>query len=219
METVQGDEKDVIFVSIGYGKTSNGRLYTNFGQINKTGGERRLNVIMTRAKLRCELFANFSHIDLKELQGSKESPNKNVDILCKFLEYAATRKIKSEPKGQRTFDSPFEIQVYKEIEKMGFKVTPQVYSNGFYVDMAIHHPKRSGEYVLGVECDGATYHSSGWAKRRDRIRENILKENGWEIYRIWSTDWFRSQENEIKKLKDVIEERIRYWHKEGTPKF
>ena len=208
LETVQGDERDVIFVSLGYGKDANGKLSRNFGPINRKGGEKRLNVIMTRARKRCELFANFSPNEMKSYLSGQQSPNKNIGILYKFMEYAKTGRIESKPPPQRPPDSAFEIDVCKEIEKMGYRVTPQIPSCEFYIDLAVHHPGKSGVYVLGVECDGATYHRTRWAKIRDRIREDILKKNGWKIYRIWSTDWFNSRENEIEKLQNAIKESI-----------
>ena len=212
LETVQGNEMDVVFVSVGYGKDEFGKLTRNFGPINKHGGEKRLNVIMTRAKRKCEIFSNFRHIDLSEVSLSTHDQNRGVNVLCEFLRYAETGRLSKVITGrsERDFDSPFELQVYKEIEKMGYKVSSQVGTCGFFIDLAVHCPNQSGKYALGIECDGASYHGTDWAKNRDRIRQMILEKNEWDIYRIWSTNWFSTQIGEIEKLKRAIEEAIRY---------
>ena len=212
LETVQGDERDVIFISVGYGKDSFGKLTANFGPINRKGGEKRLNVIMTRAKSRCEIFSNFRYTDLEDILSATKNRNKSVEIFCNYLQYAENRQLSDLilRETQRGFDSPFEIDVYKEIEKMGYKAVSQVGTHGFFIDLAISCPNRPGKYALGIECDGASYHSSGWARNRDRIRQKILENHGWEIYRIWSTDWFSRRDDQIKKLKDKIENAIRF---------
>ena len=153
----------------------------------------------------------YSQIFFIQILPPQKSTAKGVKILKQFLYYARTGKIEiSNNSPRRGFDSPFESDVYDEIEKMGYSVSSQVGSNGFSIDLAVEDPHRAGYYLLGIECDGASYHSSGWAKERDRARELILKESGWNIYRIWSTNWFESRKTEIEKLHKKIKELIRY---------
>ena len=205
LETVQGDERDVIFVSVGYGMREDGKMSMRFGPINHTGGEKRLNVAMTRAREKCELFCNFQHIDIAPTKKMAEG----VRVLKQFLKYAKTRKLEFPTKSRPDQEmNPFEYQVYLEIEKMGYRADSQVGSSGFFIDLAVLNPESPSSYLLGVECDGATYHSGSWRRERDRIRENILRESGWKIHRIWSTDWFYSKESEIERLKTAIQNQV-----------
>lgn len=202
LENVQGDERDIIFVSICYGKNTEGRLFKRFGPINQKGGERRLNVLFTRARLKCVLFSNFTAGDLS----IEESDAKGLRIFKAFLDYAQNRRFNMSERTHKPTDSPFEDSVKAVLEKEGYEVHPQIGSAGYFVDLAIPHPEQKGRYLLGIECDGATYHSSKSARERDRLRQGVLEGLGWNIYRIWSTDWFRQPTLELKKLLDYIAE-------------
>ncbi|WP_028987062.1 DUF3320 domain-containing protein [Thermicanus aegyptius] len=201
LENVQGDERDVMFISIGYGKTEDGYLSMDFGALNRDGGERRLNVLITRARFRCEVFANMTDydIDLSRTQAQ------GMKALKTFLRYARTGILEIPKDTDREADSPFEEVVAETIRSMGYEVRKQVGSGGFYIDLAVVDPESPGRYVLGVECDGATYHSARSARDRDRLRQQVLEGLGWYIHRIWSTDWFRHPDREQKRLAEAIE--------------
>mgnify|MGYP002478974089 CR=1 FL=1 len=201
LENVQGDERDVMFISIGYGKTGDGYVSMDFGALNCNGGERRLNVLITRARIRCEVFTNITDddIDLSRTQAQ------GMKALKTFLKYARTGILDIPKATDREADSPFEEAVAEAIVSMGYEVRKQVGSGGFYIDLAVVDPESPGRYVLGVECDGATYHSARSARDRDRLRQQVLEGLGWNIHRIWSTDWFRHPDRERKRLAEAIE--------------
>ena len=206
LENVQGDERDVIFISIGYGKDEAGNMSMNFGPMNKEGGERRLNVLITRARKRCEVFCNFlsEDIDLGRTQAI------GMIALKKYLKYAKTGNLDLPQSSGREADSYFEEEVAHEIRSHGFEVDHQIGSAGFFVDLGIKNPELPDEYLLGIECDGATYHSTKSARDRDRIRQEVLERLGWNIYRIWSTDWFMNKEKETQKLLREIRKHQSY---------
>ena len=200
LENVQGDERDVIFISVTYGKDSNGNFYQRFGPINQKNGYRRLNVLFSRAKKRMEVFCSFSadNIAVTSAKGAKS--------LKGFLEYAETGRlpVPSGPTG-RQMDSKFELSVANAIQKMGYKVEPQFGVAGYFIDLAIESPGKPGHFMLAVECDGATYHSSKSARDRDRLRQQNLENLGWKVHRIWSTDWFRNEKRETLKLREILQ--------------
>jgi hypothetical protein len=199
IENVQGDERDVILVSVGYGPIiAGGRLSSmSFGPVNGEGGERRLNVLFTRARIRCEVFASFDPGDIDLSRTAGEGPR----ILKRFLEFAKNGRLEENSPTGLDADSAFEEDVANVIRGYGFLADPQVGSAGFRVDLGIRHPDRPGTYILAVECDGATYHSALWARERDRLRQDVLEHLGWRFHRIWSTDWFYNRRAEIERLR------------------
>ncbi|MBP0593614.1 DUF3320 domain-containing protein [Paraburkholderia sp. LEh10] len=202
IENVQGDERDVILVSVCYGPvTPGGRLASmTFGPVNMEGGERRLNVLFTRARVRCEVFASFDPGDIDPSRVSRDGAR----ILKRFLEFAKNGNMDdSRPTGEMA-DTPFEEDVANVIRSFGYLADPQVGSAGFRIDMGVRHPDRPGTYVLAVECDGATYHSALWARERDRLRQDVLEHLGWRFHRIWSTDWFYNRRAEIERLRVAL---------------
>ena len=202
LENVQGDERDVIYISIGYGRDTKGRLTMNFGPLGKDGGERRLNVLITRARRRCEVFTNLNadDIDLSRTNA------RGVVALKRYLKYAETGTSDiSIPTGKEA-DSPFEEEVADALRQLGFQVDHQIGSAGYFIDLGVKDPERPGRYLLGIECDGATYHSAQSARDRDRLRQQVLEGLGWRIHRIWSTDWFRTLNHELRKTAEAIEE-------------
>jgi hypothetical protein len=202
LENVQGDERDVILVSIGYGpSTVGGRLGSmSFGPVNADGGERRLNVLFTRARVRCEIFASFDPGDIDLSRVSREGPR----ILKRFLEFAKSGRLDEPVVTGELPETPFEEDVAAAIRSFGFLVDPQVGSVGFRIDLGIRHPERPGTYILAVECDGATYHSALWARERDRLRQDVLEHLGWRFHRIWSTDWFYNRRAETNRLREAL---------------
>lgn len=204
LENVQGDERDVVFISVGYGRDQNGAIAMNFGPLNREGGERRLNVLISRARRRCEVFTNLRSDDID----LSRTASTGVAAFKRYLQFAATGQMEmAEPTG-RAMDSPFEEAVALAIRGAGYRVEPQVGVGSFRIDLAVVDPERPGRYVLGIECDGATYHSALTARDRDRIRQSVLEGLGWRIHRIWSTDWFRSPEAELRRAVAAIERAI-----------
>ncbi len=202
LENVQGDERDVIFISVGYGRDIKGKITMNFGPLNKKGGERRLNVLITRAKQRSEVFTNLTADDIDP---GPTNPS-GVVALKRYLKYAQTDELDDIPESNgRSPDSPFEVEVAEALRGCGYKIDYQIGIAGYFIDLGVKDPERPGRYLLGIECDGATYHSAQSARDRDRIRQNHLEDLGWRIHRIWSTDWFRSPDSELKKAAEAIE--------------
>lgn len=201
LENVQGDERDVIFISIGYGKDKDGYFGQNFGPVSSQGGERRLNVLFTRARKRCTVFASMSYEDIRTDVSAHEGPR----VLKAYLKYAATGDMDIPQLTGEEMDSPFERDVANVLLSHGYDVEAQVGSSGFKIDLAVRNPSRKQDYLLAIECDGARYHSSAWARERDRLRQQVLEGKGWEFHRIWSTDWFYNRETEVKKMLTAIE--------------
>ena len=202
LENVQGDERDYIFISIGYGKTQEGYFAMGFGPLNREGGERRLNVLVTRARKCCRVFANF---DANDLDLNRTSA-RGVAALKTYLKFAKTQILDVPTPVGGEADSPFEEEVARSLVSLGYEIDLQVGSGGFRVDLGVVDPQKPGRYVLGIECDGATYHSARSARDRDRLREEVLKRLGWRIHRIWSTDWFLDREKEIRRTVEAIEQ-------------
>lgn len=207
LETVQGDERDTIIFSIAYGKDSQGRLLMNFGPLNREGGERRLNVAVTRAKYNVRLVSSmhYTDIDLSKTQSV------GAKLLREYLDYAENGEIAlSRSVSVNSFDnydSEFEMEVCEFLREKGFCVDTQVGCSSFKIDMALRRPD-SSDYLLAIECDGATYHSSKSARDRDRLRQEILERMGWKFYRIWSTDWFRNKLVEKERLLEAAKAAI-----------
>ena len=201
LETVQGDERDVIFISTVYGRErTGGPVMRRFGPITHSGGERRLNVLFSRARQRMEVFSSMQANDITVGPGVSEG----VRILRDYLEYAATGKIETGIDTGREPESPFEEYVLERLRGLGLEVDPQVGVAGFRIDLGVRHPDYPHGYLLGVECDGRAYHSALSVRDRDRLREAVLRDLGWDIYRIWSTDWFEDADRELKKLMEHI---------------
>ena len=218
IETVQGDERDTIIISIGYGPDpTTKQISMNFGPLNKDGGYRRLNVAITRAKYNVILVSSIkdNDIDLNRTEA------RGMRLLKKYLTFAEHGL---DPKQDRldytaSVDSPFEADVASEIERMSYDVHLQVGSSGYKIDLAVVHPKISSSYIMGVECDGALYHSSKSARDRDRLRQEVLEHRGWIIYRIWSTDWFKHRDREIGRLKLAIENALTNFNTQKNNKY
>lgn len=195
LENVQGDERDVIYISMTYGPPEpGGRVYQRFGPINSDTGWRRLNVLFTRAKKRMHIFSSMRSNDIVAGQTSK----RGVRALRDFLKYCETGILhQTERDTGKEPDSDFEISVMTALRDEGFECIPQVGVDHFFIDVAVIDPGRPGRYLMGIECDGATYHSAKSTRDRDRLRQTILERLGWRIRRIWSTDWFKNPQGEL----------------------
>ncbi|MBC2637514.1 MULTISPECIES: AAA domain-containing protein [unclassified Rhodococcus (in: high G+C Gram-positive bacteria)] len=196
LERVQGDERDAIILSIGYGKSADGRMVYRFGPLNNDGGERRLNVAVSRAKRRMTLVSSFGSTDL--------DPNRLHARGAQLLrEYLAFMESGGKDLGSSTpvppALNPFEIDVRDRLTRAGIPLTAQYGVGGYRIDFAAQHPEQRGRMVLAIEADGASYHSSHTARDRDRLRQEHLERLGWRFHRIWSTDWFRDPDTEVAK--------------------
>jgi superfamily I DNA and/or RNA helicase len=211
LENVQGDERDVIIVSMTYGpKSSGGRVFQRFGPINSDVGWRRLNVLFTRSKKRMQIFSSMGSEDIITDATSK----RGVQALRDFLAFCETGILhKTEIETGRAPDSNFEIAVMEVLRDKGFECVPQVGVAGFFIDIAVIDPGNPGRYLMGIECDGANYHSAKSARDRDRLRQMILERLGWRICRIWSTDWYKNPHAQlqpiVRELKTLKTERLK----------
>lgn len=206
IERVQGDERDAIILSIGYGKNSNQTLVYRFGPLLTEGGERRLNVAVTRAKSRLTLVSSFSSRDM----APERSSAKGVQLLRQYLQYVESGGTNlGDMVRDRPALNPFEVDVRDTLTKRGLSLTPQYGTSGYWIDFAVRHPSQPGRYVLAIECDGATYHSSPSARDRDRLRQEQLERLGWRFHRIWSTDWFRNKNACADKVVAAYEQALR----------
>ena len=199
IERVQGDERDAIILSVGYHKDTHGNLPYRFGPILQEGGERRLNVAVTRARSRLTLVSSFSHRDMDP----NRSEAKGVDLLRKYLEYAASGAESLPSIVPAAPLNPFELSVKDGLERRGIPITPQYGASGYRIDFACVHPDEPGRMVLAIEADGASIHSIPTVRDRDRLRQQVLESKGWRFHRIWSTAWFRDREAELDKAEEA----------------
>ena len=207
LETVQGDERDVILFSITYGPDEAGHVTMNFGPLNRTGGERRLNVAMTRARSEMMVFTTMppERIDLARTQA------RAVADLKHFLEYAergASALGAAVHGSMGDFESPFEVAVARGLQQKGWTVHPQIGVSAYRIDMGIVHPDLPGLYLAGIECDGAMYHSSAYARERDKIRQGVLEGLGWTLFRVWSTDWWTNRSKALEELDQALNQHL-----------
>jgi very-short-patch-repair endonuclease len=207
LENVQGDERDVIFFSIGYGKAPDGSLHMNFGPLSKIGGERRLNVAVTRAKYHVKLISSLLPQDIPLERTQSIGVHRLRDYMQMAIDGSLPRYSSSQ--NEKFFDSPFEEDVYEVLVEMGYEVHTQVGCSGYRVDLAVVDPLKPDRYLLGIECDGKTYHSSKVARDRDRLRQQVLENLGWKIHRIWSQEWFKKRKLEVTRLKNILN-KVRY---------
>jgi Protein of unknown function (DUF4011)/REase_MTES_1575/AAA domain/Transcription elongation factor, GreA/GreB, C-term len=200
LENVQGDERDVIFISTTFGPVPNTNVVRqNFGPISRNNGWRRLNVLFTRAKRAVHLFTSMRPSDIKD---DPATPRGTRELKA-YLDYAVTGNlVQPEVDQNATSESPFEESVSEVLIQAGYTVVPQLGVAGYRIDIAVRHPQYPSVYLAGIECDGATYHSGVSVRDRDRIRQEILESLGWRdrIWRIWSTDWFRRPQDEAVRL-------------------
>ena len=204
IERVQGDEREAIILSVGYcGRRRDGRLAHRFGPINQKGGERRLNVAVTRARSRLTLVSSFGHHDMTP--GLKAE---GVELLRKYLEFAASGGASLGAGGTDVPLNPFELSVADGLKSRGIEFIPQYGVSGYRIDFACHYPGQPGRMVLAIEADGASIHSRTTVRERDRLRQQVLEGMGWSFHRIWSTNWFRDREAELDKAVRAYKEAV-----------
>ena len=204
LENVQGDERDVIILSLCYGYDKQGLITMNFGPVNKAGGERRLNVAVTRARERTILVASIKASDIDVESVSSEG----IVILRYYLEYAEKGPVTLKPPEAEPVASMSSIEkdVAMVIQKLGYTIVPQVGCSTCPIDMGVVDPQDSGGYLLGIEFDGVTYLNSTSARDRDRLRAEVLKQLGWRIHHVWSPTWIARRDSEIRQLSHALEE-------------
>jgi superfamily I DNA and/or RNA helicase len=202
LENVQGDERDVIFISCTYGPQEAGaaQMPQRFGPINSAAGGRRLNVLFTRSKKRMHVFSSMTEGHIL----ASDTSSDGVHALKSFLAYAQTGKLAQQIHTGKQPDSDFEISVLDALKLEGFTCIPQVGVAGYFIDLAVQDPGQPGRYLMGIECDGATYHSAKSARDRDRLRQSVLESLGWTINRIWSTDWFKNPQAQLKPIIELL---------------
>lgn len=215
LERVQGDERDAIILSIGYGKDRNGKLPYRFGPLLQEGGERRLNVAVTRARRRMTVVSSFSHLDMDPGRSSA----KGVELLRRYLEFAASsgRSLGDLGVAGGVPMNHFEASVYDALTARGIPLQGQWGASRFRIDLVAQHPDEPGRLVLAIECDGASYHAAPTARDRDRLRQQQLEALGWRFHRIWSTDWFLRREEEIDRAVRAYEKAVQLSDDDPSP--
>jgi very-short-patch-repair endonuclease len=203
LENIQGDERDVIFISVTYARATDGRLRYNFGPLNGENGWRRLNVLTTRARQRMKVFSSMKGDEIN----AAATTSRGANLLREFLLFAERGRLES-VSASLTADteSPFERDVVTELTNRGVTVVPQIGVAGYRIDLAVLDEAVPGRFLCGIECDGVAYHSAESARDRDRLRQQVLEARGWVIHRVWSTDWFKDRPGQIERLLKLIEE-------------
>ncbi|WP_456269651.1 DUF3320 domain-containing protein [Kushneria sp. AK178] len=207
LENIQGDERDVMLFSITFGPDHAGKLSMAFGALNGDGGEKRLNVAVTRARQELHVFTSIraEQIDLARTRAT------GVKHLKAFLDFAARGPIALPAQDEGSLgpvENVFEASIKNAIEARGWELRPQIGVSGFRIDLGVVHPDHAGVYLAGIECDGATYHGSATARDRDKIRQAVLENLGWTILRIWSTDWFRNPDMVVDRMHTALTEHL-----------
>jgi len=203
LERVQGDERDAIILSIGYGKHPDGRMRYQWGPLLRDGGERRLNVAATRAKHRLTLVSSFSGYDVDPERVTKAGAR----LLADYLEYASSGGTAPEASGAAELN-PFEADVKERLAACGIAVVPQYGVGGYRVDFAATHPEDAGRMVLAIEADGESYRESGSVRDRDRLRGEHLQRLGWHYHRLWSTNWLHDPQGEVAKVRAAYQRAV-----------
>jgi very-short-patch-repair endonuclease len=197
LENVQGDERDVIFISVTYGPDVQGNYFQRFTGVNSASGQRRLNVLITRAKKRTVLF---SSLDPDMIRSESTTPW-GVRALKGYMHFAKSGvSVSPQISPGAEPSNEHEAAVGSVLKAQGYDVVPQVGVSGYYIDLAVRHPRKPGAFLIGIEFDGKSYHSGRSARDRDRLRQMTLENQGWKIHRIWSTDWFKNRNAEIERL-------------------
>ncbi|WP_220719123.1 DUF4011 domain-containing anti-phage protein Hhe [Agarivorans litoreus] len=198
LENVQGDERDVIIISMTYGPQTAGAtsMAQRFGPINSNDGWRRLNVLFTRSKKRMAIFSSMDSGHVRTSENSK----RGVMALKAFLSYCETGQLEHFAHTGKAADSDFELAVMDMLAEHGYECEPQLGVTGYFLDIAVKDPGMPGRYLMGIECDGASYHSAKSVRDRDRLRQEVLEGLNWRIRRIWSTDWFKNPQAQLQPI-------------------
>lgn len=202
LENVQGDERDVILFSVGYGPDKHGNVSMNFGPLNNQGGERRLNVAVSRARYEMIIFSTLrsEQIDLKRTKA------KGVEGLKKFLEFGERGVFSTSVSPViRPASDRLATSIAQELVALGYKVDTAVGRSNFKVDLAVQHPLKDSSYVLGILCDGTNYYEAKTMRDREVVQPNVLRLLHWNIMRVWSVDWFENKEKVMERIVKKLE--------------
>jgi very-short-patch-repair endonuclease len=193
----------VIYLSVTYAKSADGKLRYQLGPLNAENGWRRLNVLTTRARKHMRVFSSIRGDDINVAT----TPSRGAKLIHDFLVYAELGRLDNPvaTAGAET-ESPFEAQVMAELVRRGLTLVPQVGAAGYRIDFGVLDEDHPGRYVCGIECDGVAYHSSETARDRDRLRQQVLEDRGWIIHRVWSTDWFKDRDGQIGRILGLVEQ-------------
>ncbi|GAP68302.1 superfamily I DNA and/or RNA helicase [Bacteroidales bacterium 6E] len=202
LENVQGDERDVILFSVGYGPDREGRISLNFGPLNRDGGWRRLNVAVSRARYEMKVFSTLRSDQIDITRTTSEG----VAGIRAFLEYSEKGKavLPQKDGARNTGPRSFEKSVADEIREMGYQVHTGIGCSGYRIDLGIVHPDKPGEYLMGILTDGEMYQSARTARDREVIRDNVLRQLGWNIYRLWSPDWWDDSRKVLADIRSAL---------------
>ncbi len=203
LENVQGDERDVILFSMGYGPDEQGKVFLNFGPLNREGGWRRLNVAISRARYEMKVFSTLrsEQIDISR------TTSEGVAGIKAFLEYTEKGKMVLPNRATLKEEKPkhFEQLIAAQIEKMGYSVETNIGCSGYKIDIGVVDPDKPSEYIMGILTDGKTYNDAKTAKDREIVQISVLKMLGWNIHKLWSTDWWDNPQKVIQGVADAIE--------------
>ena len=202
LENVQGDERDVILFSVGYGPDKSGNVSMNFGPLNNDGGERRLNVAVSRSRYEMIVYSTMraDQIDLKR------SSAKGVEGLKRFLEFAAHGTMNIPQSAVSSVEeNKLVTLVARELEEHGYQVQTNVGRSNFKIDIAVINPDNPQDYMLGILCDGKNYYETKTTRDREIVQPNVLNSLKWEVIRVWSVDWYENKEKVINRIIERIE--------------
>ena len=203
LENVQGDERDVILFSVGYGPDANGAVSMNFGPLNQVGGERRLNVAVSRARYEMMVFSTLT-ADMIDLNRTNAEGVRGLKEFLAFAQQgtrALTRGDIETVKGRESIAAV----IASELAKMGYETDTEVGCSSFRIDVAVVDPSDKGRYLLGIICDGDSYYNAETARDREVCQPDILRGLGWNIAKVWTVDWWEDREAVLKKIQAAIE--------------
>jgi len=203
LENVQGDERDVILFSIGYGPDSSGKVSLNFGPLNREGGWRRLNVAVSRARHEMHVFSTLraDHLDVSRTR------SQGVSALRSFLEYAekGASALRVQADQLESEQEGLEKLIAKAMAKEGYQVDTQIGASGYRIDLGVVDSAHPDKYLLAILCDGNGYKTGKTARDREVLREQVLRQLGWRIHRVWSLDWLDNPSREMQRIREAIE--------------
>ncbi|MEC8190301.1 MAG: AAA domain-containing protein, partial [Verrucomicrobiota bacterium] len=200
LESVQGDERDVILLSTVFGPTADGKVAQNFGPINQPQGEKRMNVLVTRAKERLSVFTSLKPSDIT-------NQSLGAQVWKRYLDFAKTGQLQTHDSAEANAHIPASIDkwFYDRLTQDGYGVIPQVGVSKWRVDLGIQHDANPGHYICGIQFDGSQYYNTSYAHERDHLRDKVLIDSGWIIIRVWCVDFFTEREATYNKVKMEIE--------------
>lgn len=210
LENVQGDERDTIFFSICYARNAQGRMYMRFGPLGNQGGERRLNVAITRAKYNIKFVGSILPEDI-DLSKTRSEGVRMLRAYIAFAMQGGAALSRAEKRAGLYDVDTFSEQVGKFLASRGCTVRMNVGNSDYTIDIAVEHPKKPGHYIAGIECDGNSYYMARTVRDREHLRTAVLEQMGWKMYRVWSTEWIRNPEAEKERLMAFVQNALLHY--------